>query len=145
MDRWAREMAANLKARLEEKKLKDAKLLETQRLKRELGGPLWEQVRIALNEHSSAVNAEMHKQLLTILQPTSTGTTIQADIDGLHHAMTVQFDPDKGLNWESESGAANGHWVLGIDEDGKASFYFSREPVTVDSIAKVILGALLNL
>ena len=48
-DKWIRETAKRVKGELEAKKIKDEKFLETQKLKRDLGPGIWEELKDWLN------------------------------------------------------------------------------------------------
>lgn len=66
--KWAKNAAREFQASLSDKSQKDAVSLEDQRIRREFTDKLWSDLIIAFNEKHMAINHEMMRQVLTIVQ-----------------------------------------------------------------------------
>jgi hypothetical protein len=145
MDKWAQQMAEKIKAGVEAKRLKDSKFMEVQRLKREQGGPLWDQVRVFINEKCASLNAEMQDQIVTVGHPNSKETRLRASISGEHDALVITFDQEASiLKWKLENTTREGQYKILVDDNGNGYFQDKLNQITPEAIAEYLIGELLG-
>ncbi|MGH2506770.1 MAG: hypothetical protein ACRDHZ_05070 [Ktedonobacteraceae bacterium] len=144
MSNWADDALGKLKKQQGDQRVKDAKFLEKQRLKKAHGGRLWEEVRRAVKENCNHLNTKAEKEILVFEVTQNTILRVRASLDSNSRLLAAAFDEETGLlSWESN--AANGQWELAVtDDDGGVGFCRGmRIPSTPASIAKQMLDALL--
>lgn len=144
MTDWSREMAAKLKRRSEGQNLRDAKFLETQKMKREIGPSIWAATRSDALSQGIALNAEMGREIITQETTSSEELILLANLEDGVRRIHVRFAVESGkLSYATDRGIMD-TVELAVGLDGKFGFHSGMVPRTTGSVAKQILEALLD-
>lgn len=144
MSEFSERMAKKLRERAESDKLRDAKFVETQRMKREIGPPLWAAVRSDLLVEVQALNREMGKEVVVLEVTPSSEISLRADLNGERRLFRAQFNPELGrLTWASKNGSTETHEVY-VEAGQRPAFYGGTVPYTTGTIARQMLEILLD-
>jgi len=145
MTDWARDMAEKLKRINQSQELRDAKFLELQRVKRELGPKIWSALKSDISAESISLNREIGREIITTDKNSSADEVILVgNIDGRIRRSYVQFEVESGkLTYKTERGFSD-NFELYVGPDGKIEFYSGMIPYRTVSIARQILEKLLE-
>jgi hypothetical protein len=125
-----------------ERQTRDSAFLERQRVKRELGMPLWLEIRETITKNCDDFNTKARKQILVFEVSINTELSVHATIDGVGHYLHASYEESIGkLTWSS--GKSHGNWAIEPTDDGKAEFVGSRGSMTVEWIVDEMLTALI--
>jgi hypothetical protein len=142
MNDWADYAVSRLRKQQQDRRIKDEKFLEKQRLKRAHGIPLWGQVREILKKNCAAFNTKMGEELLVLETTQEMELSVRSHVGGDLRRLRALFNSETGtVSWEC--GESNGTWELAVSDDGTAQFQSAMIPTTSDSMAKQMLDALL--
>jgi hypothetical protein len=150
MTDWSQSMAEKIRKRGERQAVTDAKFVETQRLRREVGPRLWEAVVSDLRAEAKALNFEMEKEILSEGRQSSPNDfTILANLGSEMRDARVVFSMAEGkltyaVRSEGHPAVAGDTFEISVGEDGRPSFYSGMIPYRSGSIAKQILESLLD-
>ena len=150
MTDWSRDMAEKLRKRSEHQNIQDAKFVEQQRIKREVGPRLWDAVKSDIRAEGKALNAELGKELITEGPGSSPNElALFADLDPEPRDARVVFSPAEGkltyiVRGPKSKNAPSDIFEVSIGRDGKPAFYSGMIPYSTGSIAKQILESLLD-
>lgn len=145
MTEWSRKMVERLRKRGESQRVRDTKFLETQRLKREIGPSLWQEVTNAIIIEGSALDSEMERDTVTVGKSgSSSELELLANLDDGVRRCHVRFEAETGkLTWKTEKGTGDTiELVVGLD--GKMAFHSGMIPQRAESVARQILETLLD-
>lgn len=141
MNDWADAAAAKLRDKEEGQRIKDAKFVEEQRIKKARGTPLWHEVRKLVKQNCEDINRNMGRVVLTFEVVPNSEISIRADIGGKHEWVKASFDENQGLlEWNSDN-----KWFVSVTENGGIGFYWGMVPTTPDSIARQLCNAALGI
>jgi hypothetical protein len=122
-DKWILETANRVKGELEKKKIKDEKFLETQKLKRDLGPGIWEELKDWLKGSCERLNAELGIEIAKFNRVNGEEVIVSGKADGMDTTMTVIFNPSKStVEYHSQSGDSSKTFEITINSDGHAGF-----------------------
>jgi len=144
MNDWADAMAARIKAREQDRRLKDTKFVEVQRIRRAKAGPLWEDVRSHVRQNCDDLNKKMGQEVLTFEVVPSSEISVRAQQGSLH----AEFDAEGCvLSWSC--GTKTGRSEVVVHEDGTVAWghipsWETGVPATAASIATERLTAVLG-
>ena len=145
MSHWSRKMAETLRKRSESKATEDAKLSESQKMKREVGPRLWDAVKSDIRAEGIALNADIGKELITEGRSTSSNEfVIVANLGSEAREARILMSIDEGkLTYVAGKGKHDSFEVY-KGRDGKVAFYSGTVPYSTGSIATQILESLLD-
>jgi hypothetical protein len=138
-------MANKLRDRMESQKLRETKFIETQKLKREVGPTLWEEILNRISIEGTALNEEMGQDVITVGKPNFSGELVLiANMEDGVRRSNIRLEVELGrLTWKNENGLGDRR-ELAIGLDGKMAFHSGMISSTPDSIARQILENLLD-
>jgi len=147
-DQWTQNLAQKLRDRKQRDAIQDTKFVEKQNLKRKFGPPLWGEVKVAVQKYCNDLNQEMGEPVLSFKPVVSTSivvTTQTAPLmqGGELRTLNATFDADTG-RISYDSGNYQGVFDLSIDENGKGQFCSGMVPSAPDSIAREMIGSLMQ-
>ena len=147
-DDWTKKLAQKLKDRRQRQSIRDVKFVEKQNLKRQLGPRLWEAVKAAVKQRCDDLNIEMQEQVLSFNPVPSHQISVDAQTDALMQGgelrhLQAEFNVETG-HVDYDSSNYKGSFELSIGDDGNAQFYSGMIPATPDSIAREMIGSLLD-
>jgi hypothetical protein len=127
MNDWAKRLADEVKQQQGQAASDNAKVLETQRLKKEFGPILWRGIVAELKHGCAAINRELRSDVAVVVNTSENELKVRNE-NILERRLTCSFDVDKGLvDWDirplRSGGSARGHYEVAIDKDGKAQLY----------------------
>ena len=145
MTDWSRHMAEKLKKRSESQDIRDAKFLETQKMKKELGPRIWAAVKSDISAQGIALNTEMSQEIITTDKSSSSNELILvASLDSGVRRSHIRFEVESGKStYKTEKGFSD-NFELYLGSDGKMAFYSGMIPYSTGSIAKQILETFLD-
>lgn len=147
-EKWIRDTAEQVRRRIEAKKVKDAKFVETQRLKQELGPGAWADLKDAVRDACAAINKEMGAEVIKYSEVDGGHIVVQGVGDGMYRRMTMKFSAEKAqLTYESDQGNPMGKFDVAIDGNAKARFGSCDYPDgrSVDEVTREIVRHALEL
>ena len=147
-DKWIRETAKRVKGELEAKKIKNEKFLETQKLKRDLGPGIWEELKDWLKGSCERLNAELETEIAKFNLVNGGEVVVTGKGDGMDTTMTVIFKPSKStLEYHSQSGDPSKTFEITRNSDGHAGFGAHGMPfcLAADDVGKEIMKHVLKL
>jgi hypothetical protein len=147
-DKWIRETAKRVKGELEAKKIKDEKFLETQKLKRDLGPGIWEELKDWLKGSCERLNAELETEIAKFNLVNGEEVVVSGKGDGMDTTITVIFKPSKStLEYHSQSGDPSKTFEITINSDGHPGFGAHGMPfcLAADDVGKEIMKHVLKL
>jgi len=134
-DKWIQETAARVKQDIETKKAKDAKAVEKQKLKKELGPGVWNELRDWLKDACRDLNAAVGTEVVQYTLVNENEVSLSGKADGMHRTMIVKFD-GATVEYSSRSGDPSRKFEIAINSDGSAGLGerglpFGRKPADV--------------
>jgi hypothetical protein len=143
MNDWSDYASRRLKKQLEDRRLKDQKFVEIQRLKNVHGLPLWNEIRRIVKENVEHLNTKEGKEIVAFEVTQNSILKVRANVDSALRVLQAEFNEDTGrLQWECDGKNRDG-WELSTTEDGSVNLSWGMVPTTPASIAKQMLDALL--
>jgi hypothetical protein len=144
MSEWSQKMANKLRKREESQQTSDAKFVEMQKMKREIGPRLWQAVRSDVLAEGKALNLECGKEVVTMEVTPASELILRAKVEDSTRRLHVNFDSESAeITWRSPSGTEE-KFEFYIGEDHKPAFYSGMVPSSTGSIARQILETLLG-
>jgi len=144
MTDWSQKMAEKLRKRSEAQTLRSTQFVLEQKLKREIGPSLWQEVTSSIDIEANALNDEMGETIVTVEKATGSELSLVAQLTDMVKRSTIRFEAEIGkLTWKNDKGIGDAR-ELGIGRDGKMAFHSGMVPSTPESISKQILENLLT-
>ncbi len=144
MSDWSEKMASKLKKKSERQNTSDAKFVELQRIKREIGPKLMAAVKSDLASEVKALNVEMGQEIVTLEITPASEISIRANLESGVQFLRAEFEAESGhLTWRRRDGSKETFEVYASPE-AKASFYSGMVPYSSGSIARQMLETLLE-
>jgi hypothetical protein len=126
-DKWLRQQADRIKSDIENKKVKDEKFVETQKLKQNLAPSLWRELKDWLRQSSEALNKEMGHEVVRFFELSGDEITLAGKADGMYTTMIVRNDQRRlVIEYESQGGDPSAKFEIGIRPDGTAGLLPER-------------------
>ncbi|MGB7282541.1 MAG: hypothetical protein WBE13_09795 [Candidatus Acidiferrum sp.] len=144
MSEWSQKMANKLRKREESQQVSDAKFVEMQKMKREIGPRLWQAVKSDVLAEGKALNLEYGKEVVTIETTPANELILRAKVEDSSRRLHVGFDSESAqITWNGPSGMDE-KFEFAIGTDHKPAFYSGMVPYSTGSIARQILETLLD-
>jgi|SRR5271157_521144 len=145
MTEWSQKMAEKLRKRSEHQSVQDAKFVELQRMKREVGPQLWNSVKSDLRAEGKALNMELGKELIIEgNSPANNEFVVVANHESGAHEARIIFSVETGRLTYTAGPGKNDTFELSVGQMGPMAFYSGMIPHTTGSIARQILESLLD-
>ncbi len=158
MNDWLRQTAECLRKQRDEKASDDAVFLETQRLTREFGPELWNQVASEIKTNCDGLNREIGDNVARVNDTPNGGLSVQAKTPKGLKELHATFDANKCLlRWRAESkegkySCSTGQYEVSVGKDNRAALYSMNEkgeslftsPSSAKGIAEEMLTALFS-
>lgn len=145
MNDWSDDALKKMRKRKEDQRLKDAALVEKERLKKTHGPPLWHEVRRIVKENCEHYNRDAGEELVRMSVTQNTEIEVQ-EVGAGKGDLKASFDENSGLlKWNTST--KRGSWKIVVGDDG--SVYFGSDSpgshTTPASIANEMMNAMLFL
>jgi hypothetical protein len=122
MTDWSSKMAEHLKTQRSTKEQSESVFLERQRLIKNNGPALWDQVIADVQSNCDDLNREMGEQVAAIDTTPHRWINVNGRTPNGVRKLAADFDPDAALlKWVA--GANSGKYEVSVGSDGKAAFY----------------------
>jgi hypothetical protein len=145
MTDWSREMAAKLRKKREYQAVQEAKFVEMQKMRQELGPHLWDAVKNDLRAEGKALNVELARELISERPGISNNEFVLiANLESGSCEAHILFSIEDGKLTYTAGLGKNDTFELSRGEDGKMMFYSNTISCGTGSIARQILESLLD-
>ena len=144
MSDWADDRLKRLRDQQENKRIQQEAFIETQKLKRAEGLPLWLCVRETIQKHCTDFNAKARRELLTFEVTLDTELSVRAAIQDAPGRLYATFEESTGkLSWQC--GKSSGNWRIIPDGNGGVCFQGVRgceesKDIAADMLDALVLG-----
>lgn len=122
MNDWAQKMAERIKKQQNEKASDNAVFLEQQRIKKEFGPLLWQQVVSEAKNNAVRLNTELGQSVATVEVTPSSELSIRAKTASGNRVLRAEFNFETNImSWSVGSRAVE--YEVNVGPDRKAQFY----------------------
>jgi hypothetical protein len=142
MSDWASDRLRRIQHQQDSKRIMQEAFVESQKLKKAEGFPLWLQLRAMVESHCKDFNAKARQELLTFEVQPDSELSVRATIEGKHGRLAASFEESRGsLSWQC--GQNSGKWKIITNGAGGVCFQGLRDGCAeLEDMAAEMLDAL---